>query len=164
MKRWGIDEWVNKNRRVSCQRKRCLHNIWKFRSHSLGESWTRESSQEMRGRAKRKGQSGCTPAEGSWKIRRICGSHSQQGGNWSRWISGILLPSLRRHRRSRLPRLRLRFSVSLFQKLFLIYSWITRRAPCRIKGRRSAQNIPAKKLSVRHHGNPMLSGPGSWRD
>jgi len=56
----------------------------------------------MRDGARRKGQSGCTPAEESRKIRRICGSHRKQGGNWSRWISGILLPLLHRHRRRRL--------------------------------------------------------------
>lgn len=97
MKRWGIDEWVNRNKRLSCQRERCLHNIWKFRSRPLGESWAGKTSQEMKGRARRKGQSGCTPAERSWKIRRICGSHRMQGGNWSCWISGILLRLLRRH-------------------------------------------------------------------
>lgn len=133
MKQWGIDKRISRNKGILCQRERCLRNIWKFQNHPLGESWTGESSRETRDGTRRKGQSGCIPMEGSRKIRRICGSHRKQGGNWSRWISGILLPLPRRHRRRwrrRRRRLRAPFS-RLVSKVvsYLFMNYATRALP-----------------------------------
>lgn len=66
-----VNERINKNREDSCQRERCLHNIWKFRSYPLVESQVGETSQETSGGAKRTGQSRCAPTKGGRKIRRI---------------------------------------------------------------------------------------------
>lgn len=49
-----------------------------------------------------------------------------------------------------------------FKSCFLFIHEL-RDAPCRIKGKRAAQNTPGK-LSISHHGNPMLSQTKSWQD
>lgn len=78
----GIDGRVNKNKKVPRQREPCLHNIWKFRATLPGNHERAARERPVKERRRRgacwEGRSGCTPAKGGQKIRRICGSHGSK--------------------------------------------------------------------------------------
>lgn len=124
-----------------------------------GRDQPRGEGYRTRGSQAERSESGCTPAKGGRKIRKICGSHRKQDGNWSRWIFRILLSSLRR---VLLITVRL-FQSACFKSCFLFIHEL-RDPTCSIRGRRAVQNIPTAKLSIRYRRNPMLSRTRSWQD